>query len=249
MSLNFKILQESFALIRPHATKFASRFYYNLFNQYPDLMPLFANTNMEQQNEKLIQTLVLAIYNERNLAYLATILRDLGARHVRYGVTLEQYPMVGEMLLKTFEEYLGTHWTPEVKQVWTDAYAEIVKLMQEGAKSYEENPELENEFRRISINPETIEFDSIEPSVTTSSFNNDEDKNNEDIYNVENVSQPTTNPNTMNSVATPTSVTTSNKLNLKLLLIIVTITSVLGVGLIYGFSLVKERQEIMTPKE
>jgi hemoglobin-like flavoprotein len=209
-------------------------------------MPLFANTNMEQQNDKLIQTLVLAIYNERNLAYLATILRDLGARHVRYGVTLEQYPMIGEALLKTFEEYLGTDWTPEVKQVWTDAYAEIAKLMQEGIP-HEEASKLENELKP-STNSTTIGFTSIQPAVTTSSLNNDEDNNNEDVYDVENVSQPSTNPNTMDFVPTPTSATTS-KLNLKLLMIILTITGLLGVGLVYGFKLVKERQEIITPKE
>ena len=53
-SLNVKVLEKSFAGIKPYATQFASRFYYNLFTDNPQLEPLFANTNMQEQDKKLI---------------------------------------------------------------------------------------------------------------------------------------------------------------------------------------------------
>lgn len=51
----------------------------------------------------------------------------------------EHYPIVGATLLKTLEFYLGTNWTPEVKQAWSDAYEEIVNIMLQGAAEAEKN--------------------------------------------------------------------------------------------------------------
>lgn len=41
---------------------------------------------------------------------------------------------MGRSLLKTFEQSLGTNWTPEVQQAWSEAYAAITALMLEGAE-------------------------------------------------------------------------------------------------------------------
>jgi hemoglobin-like flavoprotein/DNA-binding CsgD family transcriptional regulator len=130
--LNIKALEDSFALVRPHTTRFAYSFYNNLFINYPQIQPLFAYTKMEDQEKKLIMALVLVINNLRNLAYLETLLKNLGERHVRYGVMREYYPILGAVLLKTLESFLGTDWTPEVKQAWIDGYDAIANLMLEG---------------------------------------------------------------------------------------------------------------------
>jgi len=48
----------------------------------------------------------------------------------------EHYPIVGAALkLKPLKSYLGTDWTPKVKQAWTDAYGVIIGLMLERAIS------------------------------------------------------------------------------------------------------------------
>ncbi len=132
VKVSVKILEESFACIRPRSTEFAASFYKNLFALYPQLRPLFANTSMQEQEKKLMISLVLVINNIRNLTYLTTLLKELGERHVRYGISPEYYPMVGTALLKTLESYLGTDWTPEVKQAWSYGYGAIADLMLEG---------------------------------------------------------------------------------------------------------------------
>ena len=35
--------------------------------------------------------------------------------------------------MTTFEQYLGSQWTPEVKQAWVDAYGAISQIMLDGA--------------------------------------------------------------------------------------------------------------------
>lgn len=157
MSLNVEVLEQSFERVKPRAAEFSFSFYNNLLTDYPQLQPLFANTTMEAQEKKLTMSLVLIVENLRNSGYLTTILKQLGERHVRYGAMREHYPLVGAALLKTFESYLGTDWTPEVKQAWTDAYGVIVTLMLEGANYAEETSKLENALQQ-SAKPAVINF-------------------------------------------------------------------------------------------
>ena len=131
-SFNVKVLEDTFARIKPYSIEFASSFYNNLFTDYPQLRPLFTYTRMEEQHKKLMMALVLVINNLRNIAYLSTILKDLGERHVRYGTQVDYYPCLGAVLLKTLEYYLGTDWTPEVKQAWAEGYEGVVHLMLKG---------------------------------------------------------------------------------------------------------------------
>ncbi len=133
MSLQVKLLEDSFETVKPKANAFASSFYENLFTAYPDAKPLFVTTDMAAQQKKLVASLVLVVENLREPEALSDTLKGLGARHVKYGALPEHYPLVGNALLMTFEQYLGNDWTPEVKQAWVDAYGAISTLMLAGA--------------------------------------------------------------------------------------------------------------------
>jgi hemoglobin-like flavoprotein len=132
--LQADILQSSFAKVEPKIHNFATSFYGNLFIKYPEAKPLFANTDMEAQKQKLIDSLKSVMLHIRHGESLALLLRGLGTRHVKYGALPEHYPAVGNALLQTFEEYLGEDWTSEVKQAWIEAYNAITALMLEGAE-------------------------------------------------------------------------------------------------------------------
>ena len=133
MSLNVEVLEQSFNKIKPSANEFAASFYENLFQAYPEVKPLFANTDMVNQQKKLLNSLVLVVENLRNPEALGPVLNALGARHIAYGAIPRYYGPVGEALLMTFEQYLQEDWTPEVKKAWLDAYRAITKLMLQGA--------------------------------------------------------------------------------------------------------------------
>jgi len=133
MALDIQLLQQSFEQIKPQAEDFAASFYDTLFADYPAAQPLFADTDMAKQREKLINALVLVVENLRQPDVLSNTLKGLGARHVQYGALPEHYPMVGQALLKTFAAYLGPAWTLETQQAWAGAYGVITELMLEGA--------------------------------------------------------------------------------------------------------------------
>lgn len=133
MSLQVELLETSFEKVKPHANEFITSFYDNLFTDYPAAKPLFEHTNMSAQGQKLLSSLVLVVDNLRKPDALTGALKGLGARHVKYGALPEHYPLVGNTLLKTFEQYLKDDWTPETQQAWVDAYGAITELMLSGA--------------------------------------------------------------------------------------------------------------------
>ena len=133
MSLQVELLEQSFERIKPHADLFVNSFYENLFKANPEAKPLFVNTDMAEQKEKLLNSLILVVDNLRTPDVLKNSLGGLGARHVKYGALPEHYPLVGHALLTTFEQYLGDKWTPAVKQAWVDAYSTITDIMLDGA--------------------------------------------------------------------------------------------------------------------
>ena len=133
LPLDIELLESSFAQIKPRLKDFSLNFYTNLFIIYPETKPLFANTDMEAQSQKLVESLVLVVVSLRKPGILTQTLRNLGTRHIKYGALPEYYPLVGNALLTTFEQYLRSDWTPQVKQAWVDAYNLISKIMLEGA--------------------------------------------------------------------------------------------------------------------
>jgi hemoglobin-like flavoprotein len=133
MSLNVELLESSFSQLKDKETEFTTFFYTNLLADFPEVQPLFAQTNLVKQSEKLFQSLVLVVDNLRNPEVLTTAVKGLGTRHVKYGVLPEHYPMVGRTLLKSFGASLGSAWTPEVEQAWIEAYTAVAELMLDGA--------------------------------------------------------------------------------------------------------------------
>lgn len=135
MSLNVPLLKESFTLVAPQADKIADRFYEILFEDFPQVKPLFKNSNMKVQKKALIKSLVFVIENLENPEALADGLFKLGERHVNYEVEENQFPAVGQTLLKTLAEIAGDAWNADLEKAWSDAYTAIQDLTVKGLKA------------------------------------------------------------------------------------------------------------------
>lgn len=133
MTLAIKRLEDSFALVKENELAFTELFYRTLFDLHPEVKKLFHHARMDEQRKKLFQSLVLVVKSLREPEVLTSLLEGLGARHVKYGVLPEHYPMVGESLLATFEQILGDSWTREVRQSWAEAYEAVAQIMLKGA--------------------------------------------------------------------------------------------------------------------
>lgn len=128
-----RILRETWALVTPIADTAARLFYDRLFEIDPSTRPLFQDTDMAAQREKLMATLAGVVDNLDDLEALVPAIEDLGRRHVNYRVSDAQYDSVGQALLWTLAQGLGTAWTAEAEAAWTDAYTTIAGIMRKAA--------------------------------------------------------------------------------------------------------------------
>jgi hemoglobin-like flavoprotein len=127
-----KLVQASFAKVRPIAGTAAELFYNRLFSLDPSLRPLF-KSDMGKQGQMLMSMIGAAVLGLSNLEKLAPVVRELGARHVGYGVRPDHYVTVGEALIWTLEQGLGDDFTPEVREAWSATYGLLSDVMQLGA--------------------------------------------------------------------------------------------------------------------
>ena len=127
-----KTVQASFADVKPIAATAADLFYNRLFTLDPALRPMFKG-DMRQQGQMLMGMIGSAVQGLSDLERLAPVVRQLGARHVRYGVRTEHYTVVGSALLWTLEQGLGARFTPAVREAWASAYGLLANVMQLGA--------------------------------------------------------------------------------------------------------------------
>ena len=149
--LKIAVLETSFEKVKPQSNAFMTSFYDNLFTDYPSAKPLFTHTDMEKQKKQLLSALVFVVENLRTPDTIIKALKGMGARHVKYGALPEHYPLVGNSLLKTFSQYLGSDWTDNTKQAWVDAYGLITTVMLDGANYSESDVQLSSPVEEASV--------------------------------------------------------------------------------------------------
>jgi hemoglobin-like flavoprotein len=133
MDLNIDALEASFDHVAPRSDELMDVFYARLFDVAPAVRPLFAGVDLKRQKGMLLAALVLLRKSLRDLEAVTPTLRDLGARHVRYGALPEHYRVVGQVLIASMAEVAGDAWTVEFELAWTEAYAVVSSAMFEGA--------------------------------------------------------------------------------------------------------------------
>ena len=86
--------------------------------------------NMDEQYQKLIDTLSVVVARLEQLEDLQADIAALAKRHEGYGVKPKHYPMVGEALLWTLERGLGNDWNEETAEAWKACYGALSEAMQ-----------------------------------------------------------------------------------------------------------------------
>ncbi|GAA3072142.1 oxidoreductase [Streptosporangium carneum] len=128
MSLNPRLVKESFAVIQPVADKAAAYFYGRLFAESPHLRAMFP-PSMDVQRDRLFSALTRIVWSLDSPDSLSSFLGQLGRDHRKYGVLAEHYAVVGRALLATVRRFAAEAWTTEVEAAWLAAYTAAADIM------------------------------------------------------------------------------------------------------------------------
>lgn len=123
-----QMVQHSFLKVAPISDRAAALFYGRLFEIAPEVMLLF-HGDMAEQGRKLMATLTVVVNGLGKLDTILPAASALAKRHVGYGVKASHYASVGAALLWTLEQGLGSAWTPELADAWTEAYTTLSGFM------------------------------------------------------------------------------------------------------------------------
>lgn len=127
------LLRESLNYIASRGTEMAQTFYRNLFKSNADIKELFARVDISAQHEMFLAALQYIVMNYENRAALLRTLRELGARHARYGVRPEYFAVFGECMLRTMAQISGRRWSLPIELAWRTAFENVAEIMIEGA--------------------------------------------------------------------------------------------------------------------
>ncbi|MFI6519316.1 globin domain-containing protein [Spirillospora sp. NPDC050679] len=133
MSLEPRIVKETFVQIEPEGEKAVAYFYGRLFAENPRLRALFPPA-MDLQRDRLFHALTKIVWSLDSPESLADYLGRLGRDHRKFGVLREHYPAVGAALIATLRRFAGPEWTAEAEAAWTAAYRRAADLMATAAE-------------------------------------------------------------------------------------------------------------------
>ena len=127
-----RIVSETFPLIREMALPVSLLFYGRLFDLDPSLRQLF-KIDMKEQSKKLVATLDALVEGIDDWERIVPILREMGQRHVGYGVKEQHYDTVCSALVWAFGQALQPGFDDEVRAAWTAVIRAVNEQMKIGA--------------------------------------------------------------------------------------------------------------------
>ncbi|MBV8252303.1 MAG: NO-inducible flavohemoprotein [Chitinophaga sp.] len=126
-----QLVKATVPVLREHGVLLTTHFYNRMFTHNPELKHVFNMGN--QQNGKQQTALAMAVlaYAEHieNPAVLLPVVDSIGHKHTSLDIRPEHYDIVGNHLLASISEVLGTAATPELLEAWAVAYSQLAAIM------------------------------------------------------------------------------------------------------------------------
>jgi hemoglobin-like flavoprotein len=128
--MDFKRVRESYERCAVLGDEFFDSFYANLVDQETAIAQLFAETDMQRQNDLIEDGIRHLIAFAEGDALAEARIRDLGRSHNRHylNVRPEFYPLWVESLMRALREH-DAQFTPELETEWRTVIAPGVALM------------------------------------------------------------------------------------------------------------------------
>lgn len=165
-----EIVKSTVPVLEKYGKDITTRFYQLLFSNHPELKNVFNQTNQRQgkQQTALANAVIAAAANIDQLEVIIPVVKQIGTKHRALGIKPEQYPVVGENLLKAIKDVLGDAATDDIIGAWAEAYGVIadafIGVEQEMYNETKEQPGGWEGFRNFVV------YKKVEESAVITSF-------------------------------------------------------------------------------
>lgn len=127
-SRQIELVQQSWEQVKPIAKEAGLLFYQHLFTTAPQVRHLFKE-DISEQSAKLMRMLTYIVSMLKRLDDIAPDIERLAMSHNKYGAKPEYYSVVGECLIKTLKDGLGSAWNEELENAWLAVYTTLKDAM------------------------------------------------------------------------------------------------------------------------
>ncbi len=124
------IVKSTAPILKEYGKTITTRMYEIMFATHPEVKSQFDMSAQANgtQSVKLATAVYAYATHINDLGALKTAVDKIAYRHVATHVLPEQYPLVGECLLKAIQDVLGDAATPDVMTAWTEAYGALADI-------------------------------------------------------------------------------------------------------------------------
>lgn len=125
-----EIVKATVPVLEEHGTSITKVFYQNMFNEHPELLDIFNETNQKlgRQQTALATTVLAAAKHLEHLEALLPQVTEISHKHRALQILPEHYPIVGKHLLGAIKQVLGDAANDDIIEAWTEAYDEIADV-------------------------------------------------------------------------------------------------------------------------
>lgn len=118
------LVKDSFNLVVKIPTETIGDLFYNrLFEIAPETQSIFGCADETEQSRKLMATITYIVKRLDNFDSITNGIIRLLQPHVKFGVLEPSlYEPIGDTILWTLEQALGSNWNREVKTAWAICY-------------------------------------------------------------------------------------------------------------------------------
>ena len=128
------LIKVSWSYLSGRIEEFGDTFYRTLFEMEPTLKAMFKN-DMAHQHQKFSTMINHIVAHIQHTPGLDPELRQMGHRHIDYGVAPEHYDSMMIAFLLALEKRLKRKWDNETKEAWTMGFVYVVSQMRRPMKA------------------------------------------------------------------------------------------------------------------
>jgi nitric oxide dioxygenase len=126
-------LRAQYRTARAQGDALARFFYQELFTQHPATRALFKQ-DLDSQRANLLDSLDAVMEYLDRPSQQEAYLRELGARHVDYGVRPHHYAIVATLLADAIVRVLGDEADQHAREDWNALFRAVTDLMLDGSR-------------------------------------------------------------------------------------------------------------------